>query len=158
MAKGRKKLPTELKKIQGTLDKSRILKNEMQADLCIEIPTPPKWLSPLARDEWVKITTQLYNLNMLYHVDLMLIEVYCNEIALYKECEQELRKTGRVDEFFNGEGDVIRRQAKPFLKIKNDALANALKLATHVGLTPVARASISAPVTTNNTQINNYFE
>ena len=42
--------------------------------------------------------------------------------------------------------------------MKNDALNNALKIAREFGLTPVARASISAPITTNNTQINNYFE
>jgi phage terminase small subunit len=42
--------------------------------------------------------------------------------------------------------------------MKNDALNNALKLAAQFGLTPVARANISAPVTTNNTQINNYFD
>ena len=42
--------------------------------------------------------------------------------------------------------------------MKNDALNNALKLASQFGITPSARASISAPQVTNNTQINNYFE
>ena len=58
----------------------------------------------------------------------------------------------------NTNGDIIRSQAKPYVKMKNDALNNALKLAAQFGLTPVARANISAPVTTNNTQINNYFD
>ena len=158
MGKGRKKLPTNLKKIQGTLEKSRLVENEMQVELCVSLPDAPELLSEIGRGEWEKVTSQLYNLKMLHRVDLRLVEAYCNEIALYIECEIELRKNGRVDNFKNTNGEVIRSQAKPFIKIKNDALNNAMKLAAQFGLTPVARASISAPITNNNTQINNYFD
>ena len=158
MAKGRKKLPTNLKKIQGTLEKSRLVEIEMQVELCVSLPDAPELLSEIGRGEWEKVTSQLYNLKMLHRVDLRLVEAYCNEIALYIECEIELRKNGRVDNFKNTNGEVIRSQAKPFIKIKNDALNNAMKLAAQFGLTPVARASISAPITNNNTQINNYFD
>ena len=158
MGKGRKKIPTELKKMQGTIEKSRLVENEMQVDLCSSVPEAPEWLSPVGKKEWVKIVSQLFNLKMLHHVDLKLIEAYCNEIAIYIECEIELRQIGRVDEFFSSEGEVVRRQAKPLVKMKNDALNNSLKLAAQFGLTPVARASISAPITNNNTQINNYFD
>ena len=95
---------------------------------------------------------------MLHEVDLRLIEAYCNEISIYIECEMELRENGRIDNFTNSNGDLIRSQAKPFVKMKNDALNNSLKLATQFGLTPVARASISTPTVNNNTQINNYFD
>ena len=158
MGKGRKKTPTKLKSMAGTIRADRIVENEMQVDLCRGIPPAPDWLSEIGKEEWSKITHQLFNLEMLHTVDLKMIEAYCNEMSLYIECEQKLREAGRVDEFFNVEGDLVRRQAKPLMKIKNDALANALKLATLFGITPVARANISAPVTNNNTQINNYFE
>ena len=158
MTKGRKKLPTELKKMQGTIEKSRLVENEMQVDLCGTVPDAPDWLSPLGKSEWNKIVNQLFNLKMLHHVDLKLIEAYCNEISIYIECEIELRRIGRVDEFYSSEGEVVRRQAKPLVKMKNDALNNSLKLAAQFGLTPVARASISAPTVNNNTQINNYFD
>jgi len=158
MAKGRKKLPTAMKEMQGTLEKSRVLENEMQVDLVTQLPEAPELLSTIGVEEWYKVTSQLFNLKMLHHIDLRLIESYCNEMALYIECESELRKNGRVDIFKNTNGDIIRSQAKPFVKMKNDALNNALKLAAQFGLTPVARANISAPVTTNNTQINNYFD
>ena len=132
MGKGRKKLPTVLKAMQGTTQKSREVENEMQVDLCESLPEVPELLSKIGKGEWHKVTKQLFNLNMLHSVDLRLVEAYCNEISLYIECEMELRK--------------------------NDSLNNALKLATQFGLTPVARASISAPTVNNNTQINNYFE
>jgi len=158
MGKGRNKIPTKIKEMQGTVEKSRTIENEMVVDQVSELPIVPEWLSEIGKSEFKKVTAQLFNLGMLYSVDLKLVEAYSNEISLYLECEMKLRTINRIDEFESSEGIVLRRQASPLLKIKNDALNNSLKLATQFGLTPVARASIAAPVTSNNTQINNYFE
>ena len=158
MGKGRKKTPTKIKEMQGTLEKSRTIENEMVVDQVSQLPEVPDWLSEIGKKEFKKVTTQLFNLEMLYSVDLKLVEAYANEISLYLECEMKLRKENRIDEFQSSEGIVLRRQASPLVKMKNDALNNSLKLAAQFGLTPVARASIAAPVTTNNTQINNYFD
>ena len=158
MGKGRKKTPTKLKEMQGTLEKSRTIDNEMVVDQVSQLPEVPEWLSEIGKNEFEKVTTQLFNLGMLYSVDLKLVEAYANEISLYLECEMKLRKENRIDEFESSEGIVLRRQVSPLVKMKNDALNNSLKLAAQFGLTPVARASISAPTTTNNTQINNYFD
>lgn len=158
MSKGRKKLPTKIKQMQGTLDVSRTLKNEMEVDLVTVIPDPPDLLSEIGKKEWYKVTNQLYNLNMLHHIDLRLIEAYCNEISLYIETEQILREKGRIQIFKNPDGTLKHAQAVPYQKIAKDALNTALKLATQFGLTPSARASINAPTINNNTQINNYFD
>ena len=158
MGKGRNKIPTKIKEMQKTVEKSRTIENEMVVDQVSELPIVPEWLSEIGKSEFKKVTTQLFNLGMLYSVDLKLVEAYSNEISLYLECEMKLRTINRIDEFESSEGIVLRRQASPLLKIKNDALNNSLKLASQFGLTPVARASIAAPVTSNNTQINNYFE
>ena len=159
MGKGRKKTPTVLKEMYGTARADRVLENEMQVDLLSELPEAPDLLSEIGIAEWYKVTTQLFNLKMLHDVDQSLILAYCNEMSLYIESELELRENGRIDNFKNSNGDLVRSQAKPLVKVKNDALANALKLAVQFGLTPVARTNISAPVTNNNnTQINNYFE
>jgi len=159
MGKGRKKTPTVLKEMYGTARPDRVLENEMQVDLLSELPEAPDLLSEIGIAEWYKVTTQLFNLKMLHDVDQSLILAYCNEMSLYIESELELRQNGRIDNFKNSNGDLVRSQAKPLVKVKNDALANALKLAVQFGLTPVARTNISAPVTNNNnTQINNYFD
>lgn len=146
-----------MKEMQGTIEKSRLVENEMQVDVCTSIPEAPDMLSEIGKGEWVKVTTQLYNLNMLHSVDLRLVEAYCNEIALYIETEQMLRQKGRIQVFKNADGTLKHAQAVPYQKIAKDALNMAMKLATQFGLTPVARASISAPAINNNTQINNYF-
>tara|TARA_R100001530_G_scaffold123008_1_gene90837 strand:+ start:721 stop:1194 length:474 start_codon:yes stop_codon:yes gene_type:complete len=157
MGKGRKKLPTKIKKMQGTLDVSRATNNEMQVDVCQELPAAPQWLSEIGKEEWCKVTNQLFNLQMLHQIDLQLIAAYCNEMSLYIETEIMLREKGRIQIFKNSDGTLKHAQAVPYQKIAKDALDKAMKLATQFGLTPVARASISAPKITNNTQIN-YFD
>ena len=145
MGKGRKKLPTAIKEMQGTLEKSRVLENEMQVDLVSQLPDAPDLLSTIGAEEWYKVTSQLYNLNMLHNVDLNLILAYCNEMALYIETEMMLREKGRIQVFKNSDGTIKHAQAVPYQKIAKDALNTALKLATQFGLTPSARTKISAP-------------
>jgi P27 family predicted phage terminase small subunit len=157
MGKGRKKLPTKIKKMQGTLDVSRQITNEMEVDVCQELPAAPQWLSETGKEEWYKVTNQLFNLQMLHQIDLQLITAYCNEMSLYIETEIMLREKGRIQIFKNSDGTLKHAQAVPYQKIAKDALDKAMKLATQFGLTPVARASITAPKITNNTQIN-YFD
>lgn len=158
MSKGRKKLPSKLKEMQGTTVPCRTVENEMQVDIVKDLPEPPEWLSEIGKQEWNKVTQQLFNLKMLHQIDLRLIEAYCNEMSLYIETEQLLRNKGRIQAFKNTDGTLKHTQAVPHQKIAKDALAAALKIATQFGLTPTARASISAPQVNNNTQINNYFD
>ena len=56
MGKGRKKMPTALKKMQGTNEKSREVDNEMQVDLCSSLPDAPDLLSEIGKGEWLKVT------------------------------------------------------------------------------------------------------
>ena len=99
MGKGRKKTPTKIKEMQRTSVPSRTLENEMVVDQVSELPQVPEWLSEIGKNEFEKVTTQLFNLGMLYSVDLKLVEAYANEISLYLECEMKLRKENRIDEF-----------------------------------------------------------
>ena len=91
MGRGRKKLPTEVKKLRGTLKKERVLENEMQVEILKELPETPEWLSDIAKVEWKKVCLELFNKNMLHYVDLKLIEAYCNAIALHIGTEMLLR-------------------------------------------------------------------
>ena len=157
MAKGRKKLPTKIKEMQGTLDKSRQVKNEMQVSNLCELPPAPDWLTPLAQNEWCNVTNELLSLQMLHQIDLVLLAAYCNAISLHIEMEQILMEKGRVNHYYNEDGSLRHSQCKPEVKISNDSLANALKIAVQFGFTPSSRSGISAPKITNNTQIN-YFD
>ena len=59
MGKGRKKIPTNIKAMQGTVEKSRLVENEMEVDLCTTIPPAPKLLSRVGKKEWQKVLVSL---------------------------------------------------------------------------------------------------
>jgi P27 family predicted phage terminase small subunit len=158
MARGRKKTPTRVKELQGTLKAERVLDNEMSVSLVQSIPEAPEWLSEIGKKEWIKVCVELFNKQMLHQIDLRLLEAYCNAISLHIETEIHLRKTGRIQEFKNPDGTVKHTQAVPHQKIANDALDRALKIATQFGFTPSARSSINQPTLIQNNTEYNFFE
>lgn len=156
--KGRKKIPTKIKELQGTIKPCRLVENEMQVALVPEIPDPPAWLSEIGKGEWQKVCLELYNKQMLHQIDLRLIESYCNAISLHIETEMMLREKGRIQIYKNEDGSIKHAQAVPFQKIANDALDRALKIATQFGFTPTSRSSISQPTLIQNNNSFNFFE
>ena len=158
MARGRKKIPTKIKELQGTLKSERALDNEMTASLVSEIPMPPEWLSEIGKVEFKKICIELFNKRMLHNIDLRILEAYANAISLHIETEQYLRENGRIQEFKNPDGSIKHSQSVPFQKIANDALDRALKIATQFGFTPSARSSINQPTLIQNNTEYNFFE
>jgi P27 family predicted phage terminase small subunit len=158
MGRGRKKIPTKIKELQGTIKAERVLDNEMTASLVSKIPAPPTWLSEIGRSEWVKVCLELFNKQMLHQIDLRILEAYCNAISLHIETEIHLRENGRIQEFKNPDGTIKHTQAVPHQKIANDALDRALKIATQFGFTPSARSSINQPTLIQNNNEYNFFE
>tara|TARA_R100001440_G_scaffold74718_1_gene100520 strand:- start:879 stop:1355 length:477 start_codon:yes stop_codon:yes gene_type:complete len=158
MTRGRKKLPTKVKELRGTLKKERVLDNEMQVAKVQSLPDAPEWLSDTAKEEWIKVCTELYNKQMLHYVDLRLIEAYCNSIALHIETEKLLRVNGRVQVFKNEDGSIKYAQSVPYQKIANDALDKALKIAREFGFTPSARTNISQPTLIQQNNEYNFFD
>lgn len=158
MTRGRKKIPTKVKELQGTMKSERRLDNEMQVSMVTKIPLAPKWLSKLGQEEWAKVCFELFNKQMLHKIDLAILASYCNAISLHIETEIFLRKNGRIQEFRNPDGSIKYSQSVPYQKIANDALDRALKIATNFGFTPSARSSINQPTLIQNNNEYNFFE
>lgn len=158
MGRGRKKIPTRVKEIQGTLKKERTLENEMQVSLVSEIPQAPDWLSEIGQEEWLKVCSELFHKRMLHHIDLRLIEAYCNAISLHIETEMMLREKGRIQIFKNSDGTLKHMQSIPYQKIANDALDRAIKIATQFGFTPTARTNITQPTLIQQNNEYNFFD
>jgi P27 family predicted phage terminase small subunit len=158
MTRGRKKIPTKVKELQGTLKKSRVNENEMQVSLVDEIPNPPEWLSDIAKNEWNKLCQELFHKKMLHAIDLRLIESYCHSIALHIETEKLLQEKGRIQVFRNPNGSIKYTQSVPHVKISNDALSRALKIATLFGITPSNRTNINQPTLIQQNNEYNFFD
>tara|TARA_R110000751_G_scaffold63710_1_gene131309 strand:+ start:32 stop:496 length:465 start_codon:yes stop_codon:yes gene_type:complete len=151
MGKGRPAKPTQLKKMAGTDQPCRINPNEMQVSLLANVPDPPYPLNDYGFNEYKIVCLELHSKRMLHLVDLALVTAYANEMGIYIEMENLLKNIGRVDEFFNEDGALTRRNQKPEQRIATDSLAKALKIACQFGLTPSARTRISAPEIVDNT-------
>lgn len=135
----------------GTDQPCRINDNEMKVSVLMNIPDPPFNLTEFGEKEYQIVCLELLSKKMLHLVDIALITSYANEMGLYMEMEHILKTKGRLDEFYNEDGQLMRRQAKPEQKIANDALSKALKIACQFGLTPSARTRISQPEQIDNT-------
>ncbi len=157
MGKGRKKIPTEIKKLQGTLVKSRTLENEMTVEQINFIPEAPDFLNDYGAAEWSTVATELQSKNMLYLVDLSLLAAYCNEMGTYLECMEKVNKEGKIERTFDAEGRVRASKMKPEVILARNCLDRALKLATQFGFTPSSRASIPQPEVNTKTDDYDFF-
>ena len=155
---GRKKIPTQLKKIRGTYAKSRELENEMKVEKVEQPPKPPNWLTKIGKEQWSIVTNELFALGMLHLVDLALVEAYCNAMALHLETEKVLHETGRIQIYRDEDGRVKHSQIVPLVTVSKQALADAIKLATQFGFTPSARTKISAEKPLQLKDEHNFFD
>jgi P27 family predicted phage terminase small subunit len=150
MGKGRKKIPTAIKKAQGTLVKSRTLENEMQVEQINFIPEPPDYLNEFGRMEWQTVACELLEKQMLHMVDLALLSAYCNEMGIYLECYNKINKEGAIERTYDKDGRLRASKAKPEIAMARNALDRALKIAVQFGFTPSSRASIPQPEINEN--------
>ena len=142
--RGRKKTPTKLKELKGSLRKCREVSNEMQTTNVVSMPKAPSFLNQQGADEWNLVTNELANIKMLHLTDLSILAAYCNEIGIYREIAQELQGNF-TEQTVDKDGRLRSSKIAPKYKVMQNALQNAMKIATQFGFTPSSRASLSMP-------------
>jgi len=142
--RGRKKTPTKLKELKGSLRKCREVSNEMQTTNVVSMPEAPSFLNQHGADEWDLVTNELANIKMLHLTDLSILAAYCNEIGIYREIAQELQGNF-TEQTVDKDGRLRSSKIAPKYKVMQNALQNAMKIATQFGFTPSSRASLSMP-------------
>ena len=142
--KGRKPLPTEVKKKKGTLQKCRTREDEVKPEPLMEVPPAPEWLSKPGKDEWARVAAHLVENNLMASCDLAMLAMYCNEIAVYIESEEQLRKNSRMIAYKDEKGKVKHAQQVPLQIIARKSLESAMKLAAEFGFSPSSRTRIGS--------------
>tara|TARA_Y100001972_G_scaffold43388_1_gene53362 strand:- start:1536 stop:2009 length:474 start_codon:yes stop_codon:yes gene_type:complete len=142
--RGRKKTPTKLKELKGSLRKCREVSNEMQTTNVVSMPKAPSFLNQQGADEWDLVTNELANIKMLHLTDLSILAAYCNEIGIYRSIAQELQGNF-TEQTVDKDGRLRSSKIAPKYKVMQNALHNAMKIATQFGFTPSSRASLSMP-------------
>jgi len=140
--RGPKPLPTSIKKKKGTFQACRSAKDEYSPKTFTELPKPPVFLNKWAKSEYMTVGNILIQDNLLATIDLSLFITYCQQMGVYYESQQTLKKEGRIIETKSG-----YKQPHPAVSDGNTALGQAMKIAASFGITPSARTRVSAEKT-----------
>jgi len=124
--------PSYLKLLKGNPGRRPIKANPEPA-VSPEIPSPPEFLSPIAKDEWWRIAGELHRLRLLTPLDVGVFSVYCQSYADWIEAERQLAIKGSHKQLM----------PKPLLRVAAAAADRMMNVATQLGLTPLARSRIS---------------
>jgi P27 family predicted phage terminase small subunit len=135
--KGRPRIPTEIKILKGTVERSRELLAPMVVELSEGVPQPPAHLNALGFEYWDVTCRELKNNHLLTGVDLGLVAGYCNELGLYKKACVITEQEGEV--VLNRFGDKV---ISPWYDVRSRALKQATQMGQLFGVTPSARGKI----------------
>jgi P27 family predicted phage terminase small subunit len=101
-------------------------------------PSPPSWLSVVAKAEWSRIVPQLVRLGVIGLVDQSAIAAYCESWADYVAAVEAVRLEGKT--FTTPQGYIAKN---PMVTILNESRQAVLKWSQEFGLTPSARSRLS---------------
>ena len=80
MMRGRRPKPTRIKALTGNPGKRPLNAHEPRPEPAA--PECPVELSPVARQEWMRLTAELAKLNLITHLDRGALATYCGAYAL----------------------------------------------------------------------------
>lgn len=135
---GRRKDPTNLKLLRGTLRKDR--SNPLEPVPSSERPDPPSFLDAIAIEEWHRMVVELEALGLVSKFDHAALEAYCANYSRWKRSEETLRREGDIIEFPNG-----AKGPHPAIRIVNQALSLMRQYLIEFGMSPSSRANVKTP-------------
>jgi phage terminase small subunit len=132
-----RKLPTEIKEKQGTLEKSRVLPGEVVYSRCEGIPDPPETLDDFGGKVWFTAAQELHSKNLLFKTDLPALEVYCTGVSFMRMAAKEIKTP---------EGSKKTAMGNWF-KYWKDSAEVVNKFGAKFGFSPVDKTNIAVPAT-----------
>lgn len=98
------------------------------------LPRCPEHLSPVARNEWRRLATPLFEAGVLTLADRAALAAYCQAYARWAEAELRLAETPPLLKTPNG-----YVQQSPWLSVANKQMELMGRFMGELGLTPVSR-------------------
>jgi len=87
--RGRRPKPTRMKALTGNPGKRPLNVHEPRPEPAA--PDCPPELSPVARQEWKRLTAELVKLNLITHLDRGALATYCGAYALWAETMEQIQ-------------------------------------------------------------------
>jgi len=136
--RGRRPKPSRIKALTGNPGKRRLNAHEPRPEPAA--PECPAELSPGAKQEWMRLTSELAKLNLITKLDRGALATYCGAYALWAEAMEQIQKYGTMVK--SPTGYPIQ---SPYLSIANRQAELMMRVASEFGFTPASRSRISAP-------------
>lgn len=143
--RGRKPTPTHLKLVQGNPGKRAL--NPYEPKVAPARPEPPDHLGESARQEWERVEQEMYRTGILTRLDRATLAAYCQAFERWRTAETTLAEMAARDALTHGlmirtsNGNPIQN---PLVGIANKAMADMVRYAAELGITPSARSRIHA--------------
>lgn len=145
MSVGRKPKPTALRLIEGNRGKRALPKKE--AVIALAEPTPPSFLCDDAKVEWGRVCSELYAAGLMTELDRAALGAYCAAYGRWAQAERAINRMAAKDELNAAlmiktvSGNAIQN---PLVGIANKAKSDVVRYAAEFGMTPSARARVTA--------------
>ena len=141
MTTGRKPIPTQIKKMQGTLEKSRV--NKAEPDLPVSIPKIPDYFDKYAIEAFEFLGVKTYEMRIVTEADKMALELLAESYSEYRKAIEIIKDKGLTYSIRDRSGNEIIKP-RPENLIKDKAMNRMRSLLTEFGLTPSSRARVNA--------------
>jgi P27 family predicted phage terminase small subunit len=112
-----------------------------------DYPSPPIFLDEYALEEWDRLGPGLFGVGIFYKVDLAAFSAYCVAYSTFRHAQEAMNKIaskkGAVNSLVSvtAKGNTVQNT---LVGIRNVAARDMVKFASEFGMTPSARAKISA--------------
>lgn len=138
MAKpGRKPKPTATKKLIGKPGHRKLPENEPQPRKTNRLPPAPSHLTPVGKNEWERMGTELMRLGLLTVADQTAFAAYCQQYEIWVEASVKVQKEGMLTYAKNG-----FPMLSPHMTIQNKAQSEMRKWLVEFGMTPSSRSRV----------------
>lgn len=137
--RGRKPVPTELKKQRGTDRPDRGVDNEAQFPIPSRMYSPPENLNEWGEKAWRYYGKLLLDAGLFTDADRMAMELLCQSYGRWIEAERNVALTGTV--LTSDRGNFY---TNPYLHVANKAWDQIKRMLAEFGLTPAERTRVAA--------------
>jgi P27 family predicted phage terminase small subunit len=130
--------PIKLRLLRGNPGR-RPIPREPQPKSAAKCPEPPAYLSEYAVQEWRRVSGELWRLGLLTILDETSLAAHCCAYGTWRLAEEKLAGQELV-----GPGSERNQVPNPLQKIAAQAARDLIKFGAEFGLSPCARARVSA--------------
>lgn len=147
---GRKPKPDALKQLLGTAQPCRM--NPAAPAAARMVPIAPDWLSARAAEIFADLVAILDEMRLASGSDTVMLSMLASRIEEVEELTATIEDGGRVyvskaETTAAADGSLVTKQmirARPEVGMRNEALRHVQSLLAEFGLSPAARARVSA--------------